>query len=66
MHLPAPKYVQRKLDHNREGLSEIYKVADNILRTGCDVNIDEAVKGHDANLLKLLNRTRERKLKSDR
>ena len=60
---PAPEYFQRKLDQNLEGLNGIYKIADDILFTGRGASIDEAVKDHDANLLKPLDRCRERNLK---
>ena len=63
---PAPEYFQRKLDQNLEGLNGIYKIADDILITGRGASIDEAVKDHDANLLKLLDRCRERNLKLNR
>ena len=53
---PAPEYFQRKLDQNLEGLNGIYKIADDILITGRGASIED----HDANLLKLLDRYRER------
>ena len=61
----APEYFKRKLDHSLEGLNGInmYKITDDILITGRGASIDEAVKDHDANLLKLLDRHRERNLK---
>lgn len=63
---PAPECFQRKLNQNREGLEGIYKVADDILITGRGTTKDEAVKNHDANLLKLFERCRERNLKLNR
>ena len=63
---PAPEYFQRKLDQNLEGLDGVYKVADGILITGRGASMNEAVKDHDANLLKLLDRCRERNLKLNR
>ena len=63
---PAPEYLQRKLDQNLEGLEGIYKVAVDILITGRGTTNDEAVKNHDVNLLKLLERYRERNLKLNR
>ena len=63
---PAPECFQRKLDQNLEGLKGIYKVADDILITGRGTTKDEAVKNHDANLLKLLERCQERNLKLNR
>jgi len=62
----APEYFQRKLDQSLEGLNGIYKITDDILLTGRGASIDEAVKDHDANLLKLLDRHRERNLKLNR
>ena len=49
----APEYFQRKLDQSLEGLNGINKIADDILITGHGASIDEAVKDHVANLLKL-------------
>ena len=63
---PAPECFQRKLDQNLEGLEGIYKVADDILITGRGACKEEAVRYHDANLLKLLERCRERNLKLNR
>ena len=63
---PAPECFQRKLDQNLEGLEGIYKVAGDILITGRGKSKEEAVKKHDVNLLKLLDRCRERNLKLNR
>ena len=63
---PAPECFQQKLDQNLEGLEGIYKVADDILITSCGKSKEEAVKHHDANLLKLLDRCRKRNLKLNR
>ena len=63
---PAPEYFQRKLDQNLEGLNGVYKIADDILITGRGSTMKEAVKDHDATLLKLLDRCRERNLKLNR
>jgi len=60
---PAPECFHRKLDQNLEGLEGIYKVADDILITSRGTSKEEAVKNNDANLLKLLDRCRERNLK---
>ena len=49
----APEYFQRKLDQSLEGLNGINKIADDMLITGHGASIDEAVKDHVANLLKL-------------
>ena len=63
---PAPECFQRKLDQNLEGLEGIYKVADDILITGRGASKEEAVRNHDANLEKLLERCRMRNLKLNR
>ena len=63
---PAPEYFQRKLDQNLEGLNGVYKIADDILITDRGSTMKEAVKDHDATLLKLLDRCRERNLKLNR
>ena len=63
---PAPECFQRKLDQNLEGLNGVYKIADDILITGRGSTMNEAVNDHDDNLLKLLDRCRERNLKLNR
>ena len=63
---PAPGYFQRKLAQNLEGLNGAYKIAYDILITGRGSILKEAVKDHDATLLKLLDRCRERNLKLNR
>ena len=62
----APECFKRKLDQNLEGLEGIYKVADDILITVRGKSQEEAVKNHDVNLLKLLDRCRERNLTLNR
>lgn len=62
----ATECFQRKLDQNIEGLEGIYEVADDILVTGRDASKEEAVRNHDANLLKLLKRCLEKNLKFNR
>ena len=62
----APECFRWKLYQNLEGLEGIYKVADDILIAGRGTTKDEAVKNHDANLLKLLERWQERNLKLNR
>ena len=56
---PAPEYFQRKLDQNLEGLSGVYKIADDILISGRVSTMKEALKNHYATLLRLLDRCRE-------
>ena len=60
---PAPEYFQTKLVQNLEGRNGVYKIADDILITGRGSTMKEAVKDHDANLLRLLDWCRERNLK---
>ena len=57
---PAPENFQQKLDQNLEGLRGVYKIADDILITGQG---SEPEKDHDSNLLRLLQRCRERNIK---
>ena len=61
-----PGYFQRKLAQNLEGLNGAYKIAYDILITGRGSTLKEAVKDHDATLLQLLDRCRERNLKLNR
>ena len=57
---PAPEYFQQKLDQNLQGLPGIYRIADDLLITGQGDTKEEADKDHDANLVRLLQRCRER------
>ena len=50
----APKYFQGKLDQYLKGLNGVYKIADDTLITGHGSTMKEAVKDHDAPLLKLI------------
>jgi hypothetical protein len=45
---PAPEIFQMKLDQNLEGLSGVFKIADDILITG------QGEKDHDRNLENLI------------
>ena len=63
---PVPDCFQRKLDQNLEGLNGVHKTADDILITGRGSTMIEAVKDHNATLLKLLDRCQERNLKLNR
>ena len=60
---PAPEYFQQKLDQNLQGLPGVYRIADDILITGQDDTKEEEDKDHDANLVCLLQRCRERNIK---
>jgi len=63
---PAPECFQRKLDQNLQGFEGVYKVADDIVITGRGASKEEAVRNHDTNLVKLLERCRMRNLKLNR
>ena len=60
---PAPKYFQQKLDQNLQGLPGIYRIADDLLITGQGDTKEGADKDHDANLVQLFQRCRERNIK---
>ena len=60
---PAPEYFQQKLDQNLQGLPGIYRIADDLLITGQGGTKEEADKDHDANLVRLLQRCRERNIR---
>ena len=52
---PAPEYFQQNLDQNLQGLPGVYRIADDLLITGQG--------DHDAYLVRLLQRCRERNIK---
>ena len=58
---PAPEYL--KLDQNLQGLPGIYRIADDLLITGQGDTKEDADKDHDANLVRLFQRCRERNIK---
>ena len=60
---PAPEYFQQKLDQNLQGLPGVYRIADDLLITGQGDTKEEADKDHDANLVRLLQRCRDRNIK---
>ena len=60
---PAPEYFQQKLDENLQGLPGVYRIADDLLITGQGDTKEEADKDHDANLVRLLQRCRDRNIK---
>ena len=60
---PAPEYFQQKLDQNLQGLPGVYRIGDDLLITGQGDTKEEADKDHDANLVRLLQRCRERNIK---
>ena len=60
---PAPEYFQQKLDQNLQGLPGIYRIADDLLSTGQGDTKEDADKDHDANLVRLFQRCRERNIK---
>jgi len=50
---PAPEYFQLTLDQNLQGLSGIYRKADDLLIIGQGDTKEDADKDHDANLVRL-------------
>ena len=60
---PAPEYFQQKLDQNLQGLPGIYRIADDLLISGQGDTKEGADKDHDANLVRLSQRCRERNIK---
>ena len=60
---PAPEYFQQKLDQNLQGLPGVYRIADDLLITGQGETKEQADKDHDENLVRLLQRCRERNIK---
>ena len=60
---PAPEYFQQKLDQNLQGLPGVYRIADDLLITFQGETKEEAHKDHDENLVRLLQRCRERNIK---
>jgi len=60
---PAPEYFQQKLDQNLQGLPGIYRIADDLLITGQGHTKEDADKDHDANVVNLFQRCRERGIK---
>lgn len=63
---PAPEIFQMKLDQNLEGLSGVFKIADDILITGQGDNDQLADQDHDRNLENLLRRCRKKNIKLNR
>ena len=60
---PAPECFQQKLDQNLQGFPGVYRIADDLLITGQGDTKEEADKDHDANLVRLFQRCRERNIK---
>ena len=60
---PAPEYFQQKLDQNLQGVPGVFRIADVLLITGQGNNKEDADKDHDANLVRLLQRCRERNIR---
>ena len=63
---PSTRILPKKTSPELEGLNGAYKIAYDILITGRGSTLKEAVKDHDATLLKLLDCCRERNLKLNR
>ena len=59
----APELYQRKQHELLAGLKGIEPIADDILVVGCGDTEEEAVQDHDANLIALMERCREVKLR---
>ena len=60
---PAPECFQQQLDQCLEGLTGVYKIADDLLIVGQGSTVDEADRDHDKNLKNLLNRCRAKNIK---
>ncbi len=60
---PAPEIFKQKLDQCLENLKGIHKIADDILITGEGLTLREAMKDHDANMEKFLERCNEKQIK---
>ena len=52
-----------KLDQNLQELPRIYRIADDLLITGHGDTMEDADKDHDANLVRLLQRCREKSIR---
>ena len=60
---PVPENFQQKFDQNLQGLPGINRIADDLLITSQGDTKEEADKDHDANLVRLLQRCRERNIR---
>ena len=60
---PSPEYFQQQLDQNLQGFSGVFRIADDLLFTGQGDTKEDADKDHDANLVRLLQRCRERNIR---
>ena len=60
---PAPEEFQQRIHDTLTGLPCVEAIADDILVWGEGDSLDEATKHHEENLLRLLNRAREKHLK---
>ena len=60
---PAPDCFQQQLDHCLEGLTGVYRIADDLLIIGQEDTDEKAVLDHDQNLKNLLERCRARNIK---
>ncbi|XP_053403100.1 uncharacterized protein K02A2.6-like [Mercenaria mercenaria] len=63
---PAPEYFQQFLEQNLTGLSGIKAIADDIIIYGKGETYEEALRDHDNNMQKLLERCQERGIKLNR
>ena len=60
---PAPECFQQQLDQYLEGLTGVYKIADDLLIIGQGETEEEANQDHDRNLKGLLDRCRAKNIK---
>jgi len=61
--LPAPEYLKQNLDQNLEDLPGVFRIFDDLLRTGKGANLSETSRDLDRNLRSLLERCQERNVK---
>ena len=60
---PAPECFQQRLDQELEGLTGVFRVADDLLIIGRGVDKEAAEQDHDSNMLALLSKLKARNIK---
>ena len=60
---PAPEYFQQELNQNLQRLPGLYRIADDLVFTGQGDTKKEVDRDHDANLVCLLQRCKEKNIK---
>ena len=60
---PAPEFFQMKFNQNLDCLKGVHVIAGEVIAVGKGANYEEALKDHDQNMIKLLERFRERNIK---